>query len=209
MSTKIKICGISSIETGVFCAENGVDSIGLNFSPESKRKIDLKTGIAIRKELKKFYPQVMIVALFYKNDLDTIREYTKELEPDFLQYVVRDSTINFNDLLEFSIPVIPQYSVKKEITDADLENFPSDLIILDSFKEGEGGGTGHLFEWSLVQKIKRPYLLAGGLNPENVYRAVSVLKPYGVDVASGVESSPGIKDHNLIREFVKNVKRYQ
>ena len=120
------------------------------------------------------------------------------------QYVVHDP--NFNRKLYDNLKLIPQIGIENEVTDSDL-NYTDDLLILDSYNKSSGGGSGSVFPWQNIKKVKRKYLLAGGLNPENVSSAIETLNPYGVDVASGVEDSPGVKNHEKIRRFIENARR--
>jgi len=201
---KVKICGIKDIETALFTAEQGADFIGLNFSPESKRKTDISTAEKIIFHLRKnFGNKTEIVLLFFRNSEEEIRNTISSLEYDRIQFVARDETWK-NPGLDKNI-LLPQISVEKEISDSDLDS-EGDLVILDSFHKTMGGGTGTVFPWSYVKHLKRKYLLAGGITPKNLNLVRSELNPFGVDTASGVESSPGVKDRNLIREFIRNAK---
>ena len=100
--------------------------------------------------------------------------------------------------------MIQQIHVKEKITDSDLT---SEFSILDSYSTELGGGTGEKFNWNLISVSNKKFFLAGGLNPDNVIEAIEKVNPYGVDVASGVESIKGIKDLEKIRKFIKNAKR--
>lgn len=208
MTVQVKICGINTIDSAISSLESGADFIGFNFSTESKRRVDLKKAVEIQNKLQKQNNNSLsIVGLFYKNSIEEIQQTIKEIQFDFVQFIAHDETLNWNIVQSLRLNIIPQISVKSLITDEDLKSYKSDLIILDSYKLGVGGGSGNTFEWENAKAIKRKYLLAGGLNPSNVQNAISVLQPFGVDVASGVESSPGVKEPKLIEEFIKNAKR--
>ncbi len=207
MTVRVKICGIKTIDSALATLESGADFIGLNFSPVSKRSIDLQTGGEIFNALKKKQNSFSVVGLFYQNTISEIRKFLEEIPFDFVQFVTHDSTLSFDLVKGLNKKLIPQISVKEKIDDEDLKIYDTELLILDSYKEGLGGGSGNVFEWENAKAVKRKYLLAGGLNPSNVEKAISVLQPFGVDVASGVESSPGEKDIKLIKEFIKNAKR--
>ncbi len=207
MTVRVKICGIKTIYSAMVTLEAGADFIGLNFSPVSKRSIDLKMGVGIFNALKKNQNSVSVVGLFYQNEILEIRKILEEIPFDFVQFVTHDSTLSWNLLKGLHKNLIPQISVKEPIDDEAFKVYDTELLILDSYKEGLGGGSGNVFEWENARAVKREYLLAGGLNPSNVEKAISVLQPFGVDVASGVESSPGEKDIKLIQEFIKNAKR--
>lgn len=208
MAVLVKICGIKSVDIALSAWDSGADMIGLNFSPESKRRVDLKVAVAIYNSLqKKRASSLFTVGLFYKNSEEEIRKTISEIPFDFIQFVTHDEIVRWELIRILHKNIIPQVSVKEFITDEDLKIYDTDFVILDSYKQGLGGGSGNSFEWENAKKVSRKYLLAGGLNPSNVEKAISVLHPYGVDVASGVESSPGEKDKKLIKEFIQNAKR--
>lgn len=205
-STKVKICGIRDVKTALFCSENGADFIGLNFSPVSIRKIELANAENIYKEFIKLkIKSTAIVFLFYKNPINEIKEIINKIKPDYIQYITDD--ISGAEMAFTKIPLIPAIRVKSKITDQDLLNFNSELFILDSWSENLGGGSGKTFYWQNIQGITKKFLLAGGLTVNNVQNAVKTVRPFGVDIASGVESAPGIKDKQLIKQFILNAKR--
>ncbi len=206
MKTKIKICGIKDKEIAGICADLGVDFLGLNFSPVSKRKIDLKIASEIINHLtRRNNGYLKIVALFYKNTQKEIRDIVGSLSVDFIQYVVEDDSIAIDQIKDFNLPLIPQIPIFQQIDDTDLYNYKSEFVILDSHKKGMGGGTGEIFNWEFVQNVKRSYFLAGGLNHQNIKKAIELLSPFGVDIASGVESSPGVKNADLIKKICKEI----
>ena len=208
MAVLVKICGIKSVDIALSAWDSGADMIGLNFSPESKRRVDLKVAVAIYNSLqKKRASSLFTVGLFYKNSEEEIRKTISEIPFDFIQFVTHDEIVRWELIRILHKNIIPQVSVKESITDEDLKIYDTEFVILDSYKQGLGGGSGNSFEWENAKQVSRKYLLAGGLNPSNVQKAISVLQPFGVDVASGVESSPGVKDKKLIKEFIQNAKR--
>ncbi|PJZ68594.1 N-(5'-phosphoribosyl)anthranilate isomerase [Leptospira perolatii] len=211
-SIKVKICGIKDTEALTCCLEEGADFIGLNFSPVSARNISPQTAAKLLSYLENSsagLEKPKVVFLFYKTPLPLIKFILKELPHDFRQWVTDDPL-----LPGLTSPLLGPYSkriyshrVTHREDDDSLTYLHSPLLILDSFVPGMGGGTGESFPWEFIKDVKRPFLLAGGLKPENVEKAVRTVKPYGVDVASGVESSPGVKDPNLIRQFIRNAKK--
>ncbi|TGK46747.1 phosphoribosylanthranilate isomerase [Leptospira bouyouniensis] len=208
MGTKfqIKICGIKDLPTLELCHELGVDFVGLNFSPRSPRKIDEKLAaelLSIRH--KPGFPKV--VFLFFENATNEILQITKQFSPDLIQLIRGDQFVSTElwDSLTIQKQLLPAIRIQSPIvSDEELEP-RSPLVILDSFQKGLGGGSGHTFPWEYVTNVKRPYLLAGGITPENVQLALKSLKPTGIDVASGVETE-GKKDPNKIKELVHNVR---
>jgi phosphoribosylanthranilate isomerase len=205
--TKIKICGIRDIFTAEVCIQNEVNYLGFNFSPKSIRSISIQDADKIISSLHSngIPESSSMVALFFETDLTTIETVMHSGLFTLFQYVVHDSHFDRNKYPS-NTKFLPQFGVTQELTDKSIE-LNDDLIILDKFSSNSGGGSGETFLWNHIQTIKKKYLLAGGLNPENVSKAIEVLNPYGVDVASGVESEKGIKDIKKIKRFVENVRR--
>ncbi|MGF1578636.1 MAG: phosphoribosylanthranilate isomerase [Gemmataceae bacterium] len=204
---RIKICGLTNVADARVAAELGADAIGLNFYPKSKRSIDESTAAMILKEMPAF---VDPVALFVNESIPEVVARVRRLEG------IRTVQLHGDDLevvpnLAYSF--IPAFSVRDEaslsMVDAYLvrcrENgrLPT-AVLLDAHVPGEYGGTGQTAPWDVLAKYscEVPIILAGGLTPENVADAVRIVKPYGVDVASGVELTPGKKDHEKMREFI-------
>jgi phosphoribosylanthranilate isomerase len=157
------------------------------------------------------YPNYILegkkVYLFFKNTNQDIENILNQSKPDFIQFIYGDtSPLLANQIsVHYNVPIIWQYGVSRELNEDDLNFGEYAFPILDKHSE-LGGGTGISFPWNWITNIKRRYLLAGGLNPNNVQEAIQKLNPWGLDVASGVESRPGQKESFLIREFVKNVR---
>jgi len=206
MTTLVKICGIRSIDIGEFVMEAGADFLGFNFSPISKRKISKQEFLKMIDRLEAKKNNRKFVALFFDNSIEEIHDVTNSYKFDFIQYIDYDSKLNLLELEKLGIELLPQIGVRNAITDSDIIQ-KNPIVILDSYSEKEGGGTGKSFPWEFVSNVRRNFFLAGGLNPNNVRFAIDTLHPFGIDVASGVESSPGIKDKKLIEEFINNAKR--
>lgn len=203
--TKIKICGIKNIEIAKICKEEGADYIGLNFVSSSPRKIELSNAQEIVEYYRSEKNSPEIVLLFYQNSFEEIESITSILDHDLIQWVWGDpSSVSKEKLL--GKRQICSYRVQAPINDQDLKDIVTEFLILDSYSKDIGGGTGETFNWEFISKIKRKFLLAGGLDPYNVVNAIEIVKPFGVDVASGVESSPGIKDLQKVIQFIRNVK---
>ncbi len=205
--TKIKICGIKDIFTAEYCIQNGVNYLGFNFSPKSIRSISIEDADKIISSLHSIgIPESSVmVALFFETDPTTIDTVIHSGLFSLYQYVLHDSHFN-RKKYPSNTKFLPQIGVNHELTD-DTIGVDDDIIILDKYSSNSGGGTGETFLWNHIQNIKKKYLLAGGLNPENVSKAIETLNPYGVDVASGVESEKGIKDLKKIKRFIENVRR--
>lgn len=209
---KVKICGIRDSDTMKLCVDEGADFIGLNFSPLSVRNISPSRAASLLSVLENGVPKFLrpkVVFLFYRNSLSFVESVLGSLPYDYLQYVSDDNLVpgNASPLYGQRNSRILSYRVQKPVSDEALSSLDSDLLILDSYVTGAGGGTGESFPWEYVRGVKRPFFLAGGLKPETVARAVREISPFGVDVASGVESSPGIKDRNSIVSFIRNAKQ--
>ncbi len=201
----IKICGITKVENAIQVAELGVDAIGLNFFQKSKRFIDDKTAVEICEALPK---KVLKIGLFVNSSADEINQKLEKIPLDLLQF-------HGNETPEFcsqwNDKVIRAISPKEE---KDLEIIKSfdfaKMIIVDASVPGQYGGTGEKANWNLAVKaitnFNKPILLAGGLTPKNIAEAIKFVKPFGVDVASGIESSPGIKDFEKLQKFISNCK---
>jgi len=201
----IKFCGITRVEDATGAAGLGVDAIGLNFYPESKRFVDDKTVAEICAALPK---TVLKIGLFVNVSADEVNQKLKDFSLDFLQFH-GDETPAFCS--QWGPRVIRAISPKKENDLEIIKEYDfARMIIVDASVVGQYGGTGERANWELAKKavdnFDKPVLLAGGLTPENVAEAVEFVKPFGVDVAGGVESSPGIKDFGKMRNFIKNSK---
>ncbi|TGM66726.1 phosphoribosylanthranilate isomerase [Leptospira meyeri] len=203
---KIKICGIKDLATLELCVDLQVDFVGLNFSPRSPRAINADTAETLLKLRKKSgFPK--LVFLFFENELTEIETLTNRFQPDLIQLIRGDAYVTSQIWNEFTETkkLLPAIRIQTKITnEKDLEP-KSNLVILDSYQKTLGGGTGHTFPWEYVTSVKRPFLLAGGITPDNVKSALETVHPYGIDVASGVETD-GIKDPNKIKTLVQNVR---
>lgn len=205
-SFQIKICGIKDIATLDLCRELGVDFVGLNFSPRSPRNITLTQARELL-SLRHLPGFPKLVFLFFENTNVEIQEITNQFSPDLVQLIRGDRMLTKEIWDKFTSEkrLLPAIRIQSPIlSDEDLEP-QSELVILDSFQKGLGGGSGHTFPWEYVTNVKRPYLLAGGITPMNVQLALNTLKPAGIDVASGVETD-GKKDPHKIIELVQNVR---
>lgn len=210
--TKVKICGVRTSEDAVFIVEMGADFIGLNISPKSKRNIDLQKALEISKEIRlandRYSKNVKIVLLAFSNSLDEIKNAYNSIQPDFIQLVYSDPSLtnNWQEIIS-SLPLIPSITASEALHLSELPFSKDQLLIIDSPSKEMGGGTGQTFAWEEIQNFTGKYLLAGGLNSENVGLAVSKLHPWGVDVASGVEDQPGKQSQEKILQFIQNAKR--
>jgi phosphoribosylanthranilate isomerase len=209
LRTRIKICGITRPGDAKAAAEAGADAIGLVFFPPSPRFLSVDRALEIRDALPPF---VQTVALFVNPDAAQVAQVIGRVRPAMLQFH-GEETPRFCD--EFGLPYVKACRVKSGPAGGDAAGVLLEYLrpfsraaawLLDSHVE-EYGGVGERFDWSLVPTVReRPVILSGGLNPGNVAEAIRRVRPWGVDVSSGVESAKGIKDAAKIAAFVAEVR---
>lgn len=204
MRTKIKICGITNIQDALLCVKLNVDAIGFIFA-KSERRIEVKTA---EKIVNKLPPFIAKVGVFVNEKPEKIMEIALRLHLDALQFHGEED----EEYLKIFKPVkiIKVIRVKDEKSIKLIEKYKNvDAILLDTYKRNIYGGTGETFNWNFAveaKKYKKPVILSGGLNPENIKEAITKVRPYAVDVSSGVELYPGKKDREKLEEFVKKVR---
>jgi phosphoribosylanthranilate isomerase len=206
--TRIKICGITNLEDARAACEAGVDAIGLNFYPRSPRAL----SIEIAGNLCVSIPSsVQVFGVFVNAEADEVAKIFRDVRLDALQLHGDESPATVAQLARIA-PVFKALRVGPDFSAATLENYPGVsgfLFDTADTRPGQYGGTGRLADWGVAQQaaLSRRVILAGGLNAENVAAAILQVRPYGVDVASGVEASPGAKDHVQLRDFVREARR--
>lgn len=200
--TRIKICGITHLKDALTAVDAGADALGFIFVPDTPRFVNSDQVAAIVAELPPF---ITTVGIFASKDAAKIKTIADQCRLDAVQ-LHADVTPEFYRNLDKR--VIKAVRVKDESSLSILSDYDVDAFLLDTYVEGKMGGTGEVFDWNLALRAKHygPIIVAGGLNPDNVAQAVRRVKPYGVDVGSGVESEPGRKDPDKIRKFVNAVK---
>ncbi|HVT35694.1 MAG TPA: phosphoribosylanthranilate isomerase [Nevskiaceae bacterium] len=203
MRTRIKFCGITRAADAQAAAALGVDALGFVLVPASKRWIDPVRAARIRRALP---PLISVVALFKDAAAAQVQEAIDELDPDLLQFH-GDEDADY--CASFGKPYLKAVSMQqpRALVRAAREHQHAAALLLDSHAPGGMGGSGQIFDWKAVPKVKQPLMLAGGLTPANVGAAVRALRLWAVDVSSGVESKPGIKDTAKMRAFVHAVQR--
>lgn len=204
MSVRVKICGVTSVTDAVAAVQGGADLIGLNFYPLSPRYVDLPTALEIRAVIP---AEVWCVGVFVNASRAHITAHAEKLTLDALQFHGDEDTA---DLQGWSCATIRAVRMRPDDPLPDWEPSRTDYLLLDTYKPGRYGGTGEVFSWDRVAAAPPHYvsrlILAGGLTAENVTEAVRAVRPWGVDVASGVECAPGRKDPEKIRAFIANAK---
>ncbi|MCG7974526.1 MAG: phosphoribosylanthranilate isomerase [Candidatus Thiodiazotropha taylori] len=204
MRTRIKICGITRTEDALTATRLGADAIGLVFYPPSPRSVSPEQAQRIVKSLPPF---VTVVGLFVNEDRAVIEQILNQVPLDLLQFHGDESA---EDCSGFGRPWIKAIRMRQETDLLSLERQYADAsgLLLDTYQAGVPGGTGKTFDWDLVpESLAGRVILAGGLNSENVTRAVASLHPYAVDVSGGVEAAKGIKDAAKIEAFITGVMR--
>jgi phosphoribosylanthranilate isomerase len=215
--TQVKICGIQRLDDAVVAADAGADFIGLVFVPERHRRLDTGAAQAIVEGLRDIgEPIPQVVGLFADQPLEEVNGIIEDCRLDLAQLCGRESLGYCSKIRCRVIKVVHVDAAQSGETAVDslakrVEECrgAGHLVTLDRLVEGVQGGTGHSFDWSLAAQLARrgySFLLAGGLSPENVARALATVRPWGVDVSSGVETGSA-KDHAKIRAFVRMAKR--
>ena len=200
-NVKIKICGLTRDEDVKTACAAGVDAVGFVFT-HSPRRISINTAI----RLLSYVPgEVLSVGLFLDQDSSEIKRVVDAVPLDVLQFHGRESAAECN---AYNLPWLKAVAMENtESVEQAERNYPAAMgLLLDSHTIGKPGGSGKVFDWSLSRPLAKPVWLAGGLNAENVGQAIRIVRPYAVDVSSGVESAPGIKDKSRILAFVKAVR---
>ncbi len=199
---RVKICGNTNLKDTMAAVEAGADAVGFVFYAKSPRAVFPKGVAAIVSHLPPF---VDCVGVFVNENPEIVRQIMSECGLAYAQLHGEESPQYCADLKR---PVIKSIRVRTRADVANLSAYRAHAILLDTYVEGLVGGTGTTFDWGLAVEAKAwgPVILAGGHTPDNVGEAISRVQPYGVDVSSGVEISPGVKDHAKVKAFVENVK---
>jgi phosphoribosylanthranilate isomerase len=200
---RIKFCGITRMEDAQAAVALGVDAIGLVLTQRSKRFVKLEQAAAIRAALPPF---VDAVALVMDDTIQWVTDVSEALQPDLLQFHGDEEAAQCERYGRRYLKAVAMGSTTD--VSAVLTRHPHAAgFVLDSHAQGAAGGTGERFDWRRVPKqVGRPLLLAGGLEADNVVEAILSARPYAVDVSSGIESAPGIKDPERMRRFVAAVR---
>ena len=203
MRTRVKICGVTRAEDALAACRAGADALGLVFYPPSPRNVSITTARAIVERLPAF---VTVVGLFVEAAADAVARARAEIPLDVLQFHGNE-TPAFCD--QFGAPYIKAVRMRPE---TDLLEYARSYkrarsLLLDTFVTGAQGGTGRRFDWMLIPAhVPVPIILSGGLDPENVEQAIRSVRPWAVDVSSGVEAAKGIKDPARILAFINGVR---
>ena len=202
--TKVKICGTTSLKDALLAIESGADAVGFIFYKESPRNISKKDVKDIVVQLPPF---IETVGVFVNETSDNVNRIAEQCRLTAVQLHGDESPAFCRRIKR---RVIKAVRVKDAESLKGMSGYDVSGYLLDAFNEESRGGTGKVFDWNLALRAKKqgPVIIAGGLNPFNVYTAIHRVKPYGVDVCSGVEKSPGIKDPEKVGEFIKAVRKF-
>ena len=197
--TKIKICGITNVEDALLAVELGADALGFIFYRESKRYIRPERAHEI---ISKLPPFVTTVGVFVNQELDEIKNIKEEAGFDLFQ-LHGDESPDFCKRLGRG--VIKTIRVRGSINPEEIESYPVQTVLFDTYSTKGYGGTGESFRWKVLKGLNssKRIILSGGLSPENVSQAIRIVNPYGVDVSSGVEDYPGKKNPQRLKKFIE------
>jgi phosphoribosylanthranilate isomerase len=203
MSVIVKICGITSVQDALAAAEFGADAIGFVFHPASPRFVPFEHAAQIAQKLP---VHIVRVGVFVDTPAEMVFGAISSCGLNLLQFHGQESP---QYCLQFGLMNMKAFQVKDESSLLALDSYPTDAWLLDSYSPDKIGGTGKKFNWDLARQVVasgRPVFLAGGLTAENVADAIRAVHPYGVDVSSGVEASPGKKDMAKVQGFIRAAK---
>jgi phosphoribosylanthranilate isomerase len=201
--TRIKICGITNKEDALGAVELRVDALGFIFA-ESPRRVGPEIVCEIAKLLPPF---ISTVGVFVDEDREKVKEIADLCSLSTLQFHGEESPVYCQG---FRQKIIKSFRVKDESVLKKAVSYKVDAYLLDTYLSGRSGGTGKTFNWEIATKVKRlgvPLILSGGLNPDNIARALREVRPYAVDISSGVESKEGKKDYGKLERLVKVVRK--
>jgi phosphoribosylanthranilate isomerase len=196
---RVKICGVTSVDQALACAELGADAIGVNFVPSSPRRVDAKTARAVADALS---PRVLVVGVVADLPVSAMRALVEETKVGCLQLHGDETAEQLTAMLPHAYKAV-RVGSREDVERA--EAAPGEYVLVDAKVEGLLGGSGQQVDTSLIAGLakRRRLVLAGGLTPGNVAAAIAAVRPWCVDVASGVESSPGVKDMAKVRAFIE------
>ncbi len=203
MSVKVKICGITTLEDAEAALRYGAYALGFIFFKKSARYIAPE---ATRKIISELPPRTTTVGVFVDSPAEEVNAIVRESGINTVQLHGSESPEECSRIE--NAKVIKAFRVSGKETIAKISKYNVFAILLDTFVEGVHGGTGKTFDWNIAieAKVYGPLILSGGLTPDNIADAVETVRPYAVDVSSGVESSPGVKEHDLVKLFIERAQ---
>ena len=204
MRTRVKFCGLTRPGDVRLAVELGVDALGFVFAAASPRRLGFEQIEGLRQAVP---PLVDAVALFMDNPGSEVETAVRALRPSLLQFHGSEDDAFCRS---FGLPFVKAVAMGQGAGDAGLarKRYPSaSAFLLDGHGPGQPGGGGERFDWTMIPPLGRPVFLAGGLVPANVGQAIRAARPYAVDVSSGIETTPGVKDGDRMQQFVDEVRR--
>lgn len=205
MRTRVKICGLTRTDDVRRAVDLGVDAIGLVFAEQSKRHVSIEEAIVLAREVPAF---VSVVGLFVDASADLIEAVLDAVRIDLLQFHGEESP---DACRRFGRPWVKALRMRPgiDVLETVKPYAGAQGILLDAYEVGHQGGTGKTFDWSMIPSALGPrVILAGGLAPSNVTLALQAVRPYALDVSSGVEEAPGLKDPDRMAAFLREVQEF-
>jgi len=198
----VKICGVTNAEDATCAVESGADAIGFNFYPSSKRFIVPEKAREISEGLD---ASILRVGVFVNPAREYVVATIRQVGLNAIQFSGNETP---DDVSGYQLKVFKAIHITGVESLAAMKLYGVDAFLLDTHRDGDFGGTGETFDWDVARKAKQfgKVIMAGGLTPQNVSAAVRLVRPYGVDVSSGVEARPGIKDNKKIADFIRRAR---
>jgi len=204
VKAKIKICGITNVADAQLAVQLGAELLGFNFYPPSPRYINPKSANEIITQLPS---QITTVGVFVNAGIKGIQKVLQQCPLDMAQLHGDETDADCQAAAALGVEVIKALRIRQPGDIQLTENFQVDAVLLDAFREELYGGTGHAFDWSWIRlSFGRKIFLAGGINPDNISAALAV-GTFGVDLCSGVEKSPGVKDHAKMEKLFAEIAK--
>ncbi len=205
---RVKICGITNLSDALICAESGADAVGFILYPKSKRFVKAKE---VRRITQNLPPFIFKVGVFVNEDPHAVLEILSYANLDFAQLHGDESPEECDYIGRERVIKVFRLESTDEVEKIEPYVGKIRALLLDTYSESSYGGTGKTFNWEIARAVKErfpqiPLILSGGLNPENVRDAIKEVNPYAVDVSSGVERTPGIKDREKVELFIRRAK---
>ncbi|MGB8647010.1 MAG: phosphoribosylanthranilate isomerase [Anaerolineae bacterium] len=209
----IKICGITNQTDALVAAEAGADLLGFVFYAKSPRRVLPERAREIIAEVRQAYPHISAVGVFVNETVKNVRALIEQCGLDHVQLHGDESPEMVQALHPFAYKALRPHDMDQACV--QLEQYckvaadRAPALLVDAFNPKLFGGTGERADWQIARMMagELPILLAGGLTAENIAEAIAAVQPYGVDVSSGVEQAPGVKDHNKVRHFIANARQ--